>query len=832
MSDEYPIQEQDGYYPTATPVESVTETETLQDDEEEAVANTDEDEMPLSELAERDWYRQTNHYVDVWSTSPAYQHTADDLANLYSKPQFYLEHAESVSTPFSTRHAYNCDFQHYTNEHAGNCDAGNCDLVHYADAQDEQEQEHPVYITSYDSTDDSAVEFYMPSHLARLSPHIPEGMTIDEDQFLIFTLKQSTEDPEDVEFTAVINRECNNLSADDILLHATEVNKAKLEELKRWHDMKCFKRTKRHSARNNVDGKWVIKWKKVKQTVSGKEIWTKVIKARLTARGFKDVQAFSEDHQTYSGTASKWGQREINITAANTGHKLFSMDISAAFLKGMTFKEIAACTGEPLRNVQFEVPPKDAWLVQQLPGMADFDHQSEVLDLIKALWGLKDAPRAFSLRLQKTLKQLGYVQGIMDPQIWRLYQSNSNSAQSVVRELLTAEDNRVNTRSDFPAEADIKITGAGLRCILTTHIDDIKGAGEDTAKNDLLRALKHDYGSDVKLEETFFDHCGIRHTQYPNGEIWTDQAHYITEISVIPTNHLDMKQTEQELDTADYGLFRSLLGALMWLLQTRADIAPFIGYLQRGAHKPTRQHLQQANKVLRHLKNQPKVGIMYRKLQGPLRMVVAADSAYKSTEDEAGCLALKGYLIMLVGSDKTSSQFPGGKCCVLEWVSRKFATVTRSSFAAELRNQLEAAQASIYFAAALQENLIENITTTKLTRIIDQGRLSLPIYLAGDNKGVLTSVRSENPSAKAEPVLTPHVKALRELVDRGIIRLVWVDNRDMVADPLTKGKTKRNSLNFTMSQGAWIINECVDIWPKESSSLSRASCNQSQVTQQ
>ena len=125
------------------------------------------------------------------------------------------------------------------------------------------------------------------------------------------------------------------------------------------------------------------------------------------------------------------------------------MDISAAFLKGMTFEEIAAVTGEPLRSVQFEVPPRDAWLVQQLPGMADFDHQSEVLDLIKALWGLKDTPRAFSLRLQRTLKHLGYVQGIMDPQIWRLSRRPAVEEHSVVKELLTEEDHRIKARNDF-----------------------------------------------------------------------------------------------------------------------------------------------------------------------------------------------------------------------------------------------------------------------------------------------------------------------------------------------------------------------------------------------
>ena len=125
----------------------------------------------------------------------------------------------------------------------------------------------------------------------------------------------------------------------------------------------------------------------------------------------------------------------------------------------------------------------------------------------------------------------------------------------------------------------------------------------------------------------------------------------------------------------------------------------------------------------------------------------------------------------------------------MEWVSRKFSTVTRSSFAAELRNQLEAAQAAVYFAAALQENLVEGITMTKLTRIIDTGRLSLPIYLAGDNKGVFTSVSAENPSAKAEPILTPHVKALREQVDRATLNLV-LDTQDPVPD------TRQNHCQF------------------------------------
>ena len=58
----------------------------------------------------------------------------------------------------------------------------------------------------------------------------------------------------------------------------------------------------------------------------------------------------------------------------------------------MTYKEIAKVTGEPLRSVQFDFPAKDAWLLRQLPGMEDYDNNLAIFDLIKAMWGLKDAP--------------------------------------------------------------------------------------------------------------------------------------------------------------------------------------------------------------------------------------------------------------------------------------------------------------------------------------------------------------------------------------------------------------------------------------------------------
>ena len=173
---------------------------------------------------------------------------------------------------------------------------------------------------------------------------------------------------------------------------------------------------------------------------------------------------------------------------------------------------------------------------------------------------------------------------------------------------------------------------------------------------------------------------------------------------------------------------------------------------------------------------------------------------------------------MIIGSESTAnaqSRYPGGPCAVIEWTSKKFSTITRSSFCAELRNQLEAAQHSVLIAAFYEENMKPIQSASELVMLQDQGRLSLPIHLCGDNKGVFTAVCAQNPKANAEPTLTSHIKALRELLDcHAIGTLIWIDNRDMIADPLTKGKTRRNELNDVLNSAYWKVLHCAEHWPK------------------
>ena len=87
------------------------------------------------------------------------------------------------------------------------------------------------------------------------------------------------------------------------------------------------------------------KWKK-----DGKST-VRVVRMRMTLRGFKDLDAGWM--QTFAGTSSRIGQRLVASEAAIRGWHMVALDVKKAFLKGITYKQLAEVTGEPERDVCF-----------------------------------------------------------------------------------------------------------------------------------------------------------------------------------------------------------------------------------------------------------------------------------------------------------------------------------------------------------------------------------------------------------------------------------------------------------------------------------------------
>ena len=74
-----------------------------------------------------------------------------------------------------------------------------------------------------------------------------------------------------------------------------------------------------------------------------------MIRMRMTLRGFKDLDA--EHLDTYAGTSSRSSQRLVTSEAVIRGWALATIDVRKAFLKGVSYEELAQSTSTPTMEV-------------------------------------------------------------------------------------------------------------------------------------------------------------------------------------------------------------------------------------------------------------------------------------------------------------------------------------------------------------------------------------------------------------------------------------------------------------------------------------------------
>eukprot|EP00971_Amphidinium_carterae_P074837 1478837-Amphidinium_carterae.2 len=134
--------------------------------------------------------------------------------------------------------------------------------------------------------------------------------------------------------------------------------------------------------------------------------------------------------------ATRWGQRIVCSVVAICKWRLFAADASSAFLQGFAIADLA--------ELPVKIPGWCAPYIRELPGCSMYDPEKDVLEMLKPVYGLKDTPRAWRLRFDVELRSLGGKALLLDSSlyVWR--------------------------------KADKK-----LRMIMSMHVDDLKGAGEE-----------------------------------------------------------------------------------------------------------------------------------------------------------------------------------------------------------------------------------------------------------------------------------------------------------------------------------------------------------------
>ena len=532
-----------------------------------------------------------------------------------------------------------------------------------------------------------------------------------------------------------------------------------------------------------------------------------------------------QDLETYAGTASRAGQRVVNSVAAqHPDWIMFSYDVSKAFAKGMTFEEIARLTGQPLRAVEFDLQPEDVPLIRKIPGFENFDPRTETLAMIKPIYGLKDAPRAWRKKLHIVLSSWGTSGETMrqlhaEAEIYTLHTYSASKTattldgrqkMSQLLDLEAAAQQEDGVKQvTMSTDKWLSSRKALLHLILTAHVDDLKGAARREVAKSLLDHLEKAFGP-CKADYNRFVHTGIEHEKTERG-VMCHQNGYIDNMKPLPTAGFSGLDDSTLVDVRTHELYRKLLGESAWTVMTRADMCVYIQALQRRGSAPRAVDCRRINLVCRYLKRH-RVGIFYGKVPEPWRLVGFSDSAFKAQDDEAAGLALRGLAVVLTTDSATQPTSPSGDVNLLDFLTRRLRRVVRSTFAAELNALLDAIESMIITQLGWHQIVKGTVETIEqLLLRLEAGTLSPPIELVGYARSVFDAIAASDVCDPAEASLKLHLLSVRSRLAQGLVRaLWWSDTRDMLADALTKGGIDRTSLLRCMDKGLFkMAHECV-----------------------
>lgn len=284
-------------------------------------------------------------------------------------------------------------------------------------------------------------------------------------------------------------------------------------------------------------------------------------KARLVVKGYAQRHGIDYD-EIFAPVARMEAMRLLIALAAHEGWEVHHMDVKSALLNG---------------DLQEEV------FVEQPPGFLITGKEHQVYKLHKALYGLHQAPRACNLKLDDSLASRGFKRS--------------------------------------PSDHAIYCRGAGSeRLVLGVYVDDLVITGSNSSG---IQKFKKEMTELFKMSDLGLLHyyLGIEVKQQVDG-ISLSQSNYAAKIlekagmsdcnpckiPKEPRLKLSMESTSPPVDAT---MYRSLVGSLRYLINTRPDLAFSVGYVSRFMEEPHEDHLAAVKHILRYIARTCGWGLFY-----------------------------------------------------------------------------------------------------------------------------------------------------------------------------------------------------------------------------
>ena len=368
-----------------------------------------------------------------------------------------------------------------------------------------------------------------------------------------------------------------------------------------------------------------------------------------------------------------------------------------------------------------------------------------VWKLLKSLYGLKQSPRTWYRELDAFLKTLRFTRTVSDHSIYVRNDKGGLIIVGVYVDDLTIAAARLDTLVRFKTEMseryEMKDLGE-LHFIL----------GLQVQRDRSTRSLHLNQRQYIDTVLGRFDMLDCKAVKSPlraktimsvrkDGEETTDRARYLT-----------------------------ALGSLMYaMLGTRPDLAYAVGLLGRFASDPSRIHWEGVVSVLKYLKSTRDLGITYSSGSNHLDGFSDADFA---TSDPDRRRVTSGYVFRLWGG-------------AVSWQSKKQPSVSLATGDAEYVALAQAARELMWLRTIMGE------LGFKTDRAIT---------LYGDNQASIAIARNPVGHTRSKQIdIRYHY--LRELVERGVVSIVYTTTNSMLADGLTKPLPPTSFVRFLTMLG-------------------------------
>ncbi|XP_062202083.1 secreted RxLR effector protein 161-like [Phragmites australis] len=205
----------------------------------------------------------------------------------------------------------------------------------------------------------------------------------------------------------------------------------------------------------------------------------------------------------------------------------------------------------------------------------------------------------------------------------------------------------------------------------------------------------------------------------------------------------------------DATLYRSVVGSLRYLVNTRPDLAFSVGYVSRFMEAPTTDHWAAVKHILRYVNGTLKLGCKYDKNRGGLQLTGFSDS------DMAGDISDR--------KSTTGVLFMLGKN-LISWQSQKQKVVALSSCEAEYIAATTAACQGIWLSRLLGELMLEDPCCA---------------VLKVDNKSAINLCKNPVLHDRSKHIDT-RFHFIRECVEGRKMKVEYICSEEQLADILTK----------------------------------------------